>query len=148
MGVAIVTIDDGRGAGTGAPGLKRIYWQALVNGDTGQPVPFAEWADRTVHAWANQIDTAAASVIGAGGSVSIEGSNDYQPVANSDGDPANAGTWIVLTDQNGVAMTYTAVALKQMTEAPLWIRPHVTAGDGTTACNVVLIARRIQPQII
>lgn len=145
MAVQSVTIDDGRESGQGSPSLKRVYWQPLLNGDTGMPVNFPDWADRTIHVWSNQIDTAAVSVIGVGGSVSIEGSNDYQPAITTDGDPVNAGTWVVMTDQNGAAMTYTALALKQMTEAPLWIRPHVTAGDGTTSCNVVLCMRRIQP---
>lgn len=144
MAVQTVTIDDGREAGAGSPALKRIYWATMANGDTGVPIAFPEWADRTVQVWSNQIDTGAASVIGVGGTVVLEGSNDYQPFLNTDGDPANAGTWITLTDQNGVAMSYTAASLKQMTEAPLWIRPHVTAGDGTTACNVVLVIRRTQ----
>jgi hypothetical protein len=146
MAVQICSIDDAKNAG-GSPSVKRIYWAPMANGDTGIPIPFPDWADRTIQCWTLAIDTGASSVIGVGGSVSIEGSNDYQPFAMDTSDPANAGTWTVLTDQNGVAMTYTAVALKQMTEAPLFVRPHVTAGDGTTLCNVVLVMRRIQPQL-
>lgn len=128
-------------ASSGDNSLIRIQWVGLLNGDVGQPAPWSEWADRTLQVWAQNYITGVASVLGAGGSLSIEGSNDYDPVTNT------VGTWTILTDQNGVAMTFTAIALKQGTEAPLWVRPHVTAGDGTTNGVVIMAARRIQPQI-
>lgn len=141
MTVQNATLDQSAsGATRGDGSFYRIRWAALANGDSGAPLAMGEWADRSIHVWA-QTSVGGASVLGAGGSVSIEGSNDYDPVTNT------TGSWIALTDQNGVVMTYTAAALKQMTEAPLWIRPRVTAGDGTTSCNVVLCARRIQPMI-
>lgn len=144
MAVQVAHIDNGKAASNGDFALKRVYWGTMANGDTGQPVPFSEWADRTVHVFCLYIPTGAASVIGASGTVALEGSNDYVPFTEDGGNVANPGTWSVLTDQNGVAMSYTANTLKQMTESPLWVRPHVIAGDGTTACNVVLVARRMQ----
>lgn len=136
------TRDQATSASQGDGSVSRIRWDQLANTDTGSPVSLPEWADRTVHAGCNRVDGTTATVFGAGGSVSLEGSNDYDPAV-----AGNAGTWIVLTDQNGVAMTYTAASLKQMTEAPLWVRPRVTAGDGSTNINVVLVVRRSQPMI-
>lgn len=102
--------------------MKLVVWSAVLNGNDGSPFKFVMWADRTV-----QIT----GTFGAGGSVSIEGSNEDPPV-----------NWSVLTDSSGAAMTYSSASLKQMNEAPLWVRPHVTAGDGTTSLVVSLLARR------
>jgi len=140
MAVQLYTKDLGGAAGMGDGSLIRVRWNTMANGDTGSPLPWGEWADRTAHFWTTN-SAGTASTLGAGGSVSFEGSNDYDP------NTGNAGTWTVLTDQNGSVMTYTAIGLKQCTESPLWVRPHVTAGDGTTACNVVASLRRIQPMI-
>jgi hypothetical protein len=108
-----------------------VQWAPLANGDVGAWVQLPEWADRTVHIY---------GTFGAGGTIVIQGSNEtgFPPA------PANP---ITLTDQNGVAMSYTAAALKQMTEAPLQVRPSCTAGDGTTSLNVILVMRRLQQQI-
>jgi hypothetical protein len=66
---------------------------------------------------------------GAGGSITIQGSND--------------GTnWFALTDPQGNALTKTAAAIEQVLESPLYIRPLVTAGDGTTSLTVILLCRR------
>lgn len=62
---------------------------------------------------------------GAGGALVIEGSND--------------GTnYFTLTDQANAALTLSANALKTVRDTPLYIRPRVTAGDGTT--NLVVVA--------
>lgn len=101
--------------------LQLCTWSGLLNADSGSAFSFADWADRAV-----QIT----GTFGAGGTVVIEGSNDNV-------------NYTTLTDASGAAMSYTAASLKQMTEAPLYIRPRVTAGDGTTTLVVTLLARRI-----
>jgi len=130
------------GASMGDGSLVRIMWTGLTSAtsDTGQPAPYGEWADRTWHIFCTNYLTGVQSTIG-GGTISILGSNDYDPVTD-----ASNYTSAILTDQNGNPMTYTAVALKQGTEAPLWAWPAVTAGTGLVA-TVILVARRIQPMI-
>ena len=100
-------------------------WTGLGNGDIGvgpagnSNLQMPSYPDRTVQVL---------GTFGTGGSISIEGSND--------------GTnWVVLSDPLGNALTFTAAGLKQITEMPDMIRPHVTAGDGTTSLSVYLAAR-------
>lgn len=64
---------------------------------------------------------------GAGGSVQIEGSND------------GGATWHVLNDPQGTALVFTAAKTEAILENTQLIRPNVTAGDGTTLLNVLLI---------
>lgn len=62
---------------------------------------------------------------GVGGTVVIEGSND--------------GTnYVTLNDPAGAALSITAAGLKGIRENPAYIRPRVTAGDGTTSLTVTL----------
>lgn len=98
-----------------------IVWSGLLNGDTGAPFEHADYGDKTV-----QIQGTA----GAGLSVTLQGSND--------------GTnWVALTDPQGNAVTKTAVgALEVVAENPRYIRPNVTAGDGTTDLTVTVFGRR------
>ena len=97
-----------------------VTWSPMANGDTGAPVIEAEYADRTV-----QIG----GTFGLNGSVTLEGSND-------------GATYFPLTDPQGNAITKTAAALEVIQEGPKYMRPSVTAGDGTTAITVTVFARR------
>ena len=101
--------------------VKLCTWPSLVNGDAGAPLQFTEWADRAMQVY---------GTFGVGGTIVWEGSNDQV-------------AWSTLTDASGVGMSYTAAALKQMTEAPIWVRPRVTAGDGTTALVASIAMRRL-----
>lgn len=61
---------------------------------------------------------------GAGGTLVVEGSND--------------GTnWYTLSDQANAAVSFSTAGLKTVRDQPLFIRPRVTAGDGTTSLTVV-----------
>lgn len=98
-----------------------IVWSGLLNGpDTGTPVQVGDFADRSF-----QIT----GTFGAGGSITIEGSND-------------GVTYFPLTDPQGNAITKTAAALEVASECTRYVRPSVTAGDGTTSLAVALWARR------
>jgi hypothetical protein len=94
-------------------------WPAVPNGNTGQPVAYAG-RERSI-----QVE----GTFGAGGSVSIEGSNDGQ-------------NYHVLNDSSGTPLTLTAAALKTIGDEAIFIRPKVTAGDGTTALNITLAVRK------
>jgi hypothetical protein len=113
---AVVTINPGS---SGVEHAVLLTWSGLLNGDTGAPVTFHDYPDRTV-----QIT----GTFGASGSVSFEGSND--------------GTnWVVLTDPQGGAITKTSASIETVTEVPRYVRPNVTAGDGTTNLVVTMFAR-------
>jgi len=94
---------------------KRIKWTGLLNGDVGDGVEYNQYGDRSVQV---------TGTFGAGGSVSLKGSND------------GGTTWVVLTDPQGNALTFTAAGLEAVSEFTQLIRPEVTAGDGTTSLTV------------
>lgn len=96
-----------------------VTWAGLLNGDTGEPVNLSDFPDRTVQFL---------GTFGTGGSVTFEGSN-------------NKTNWVALTDPQGNAITKTAAGMEFVTETPLWVRPNVTAGDGSTDLTVIMFAR-------
>ena len=81
--------------------------------------------DKTVHI---------TGTAGSGLSIKIEGSND-----NSN--------WVTLTDPQGSALIFTAIdKISVVQENPLYIRPNVTAGDGSTSITVIISARSSMPR--
>lgn len=91
-------------------------WNGLLNGDTGSPESPGRLSDRSVQV---------RGTFGAGGSCTIQGSND-------------GVIWATLRDPAGLALTFTTADLKQILENSLYVRPNVTAGDGTTSIIVIL----------
>lgn len=96
-----------------------LQWTGLLNGDTGNYAVIPHMEDWSVHVF---------GTFGAGGSISIQGSNET-------GAPANP---IILVDPAGALLTFTAAALKQALPQAYAVRPTVTAGDGTTALTVIV----------
>jgi hypothetical protein len=94
-------------------------WGNLAADDDGEPVRLAVYSDRAIQV---------AGTFG-GASVTIGGSNDGE-------------TYHALTDTSGSALTLTTAALKAIVELPLYIKPRVFGGDGTTALKVVLAGRK------
>lgn len=105
--------------------IKLAVWATLLNGDDGAPFEFVDWADRTIQVF---------GTFGAGGTVLVEGSND-------------GANWATLTDSNGVAMSLTAASVKQINEVPRYVRPRVSAGDGSTSLTFSLVARRVEARL-
>lgn len=97
-----------------------VTWTGLLNGDDGERAELAAFSDRSVQF---------TGTFGTGGSVTLEGSND-------------GTTYFALSDPQGVAITRTAAGLKAVSELTRFIRPRVTAGDGTTSLTVVGLFRR------
>jgi hypothetical protein len=64
-----------------------------------------------------------------GASVTIGGSND-------------GVTYHALTDPNGQALTLASAALRAIVELPIFVKPRIFGGDGTTNLKVVLAGRR------
>lgn len=94
-------------------------WTPLLNGDVGDAFELSDFADKSV-----QVD----GTFGVGGSVTLQGSNDLV-------------NWYALSDPQGVALTFTAAGLKAVGPATRYVRPNVTAGDGTTSLTVTLFAK-------
>ena len=98
-------------------------WTLVTSGDTGAPIPFAQWADRSVQM---------SGTWGAGGgTITWEGSND-------------GITYFALTDPQTTAIAKTADALEQVIEATLWARPRVSVAN-VTSVVVTLLARKQIP---
>jgi hypothetical protein len=105
---------------TELPHARLVTWSGLLNTDDGNPFEGAEFADRTAQVF---------GTFGASGSVQLEGSN-------------NGTNWNILTDPQGNALTFTTGRIEQVLELPRFIRPLVTAGDGTTNLTVSMFCRR------
>lgn len=97
-----------------------VSWTPLTSTNTdGAPLSRVKWADKTV-----QITGTFGT-----GTVVLQGSND--------------GTnWATLKDPSNTAISTTSAAVRAVLENPLYIRPLVTGGDGTTSITVTLVARR------
>lgn len=100
--------------------VKLVTWTGLLNGDDGSPAQWCDYADRCVQV---------SGTFGTGGSVTVQGSND-------------GTTWATLVDPQGNNLTFTAAKIEQALELPRYVRPIVTAGDGTTSLTVTILMRR------
>lgn len=97
----------------------RITWTGLLNGDSGEAVTFGVYTDRSVQV---------VGTFGAGGSVTMQGSNDNT-------------NFVALSDARGNALAINSARIEQIEDLSYSIKPVVTAGDGTTSLTVVLFAR-------
>ena len=112
----------------GRPDVRQVTW-TLANGDVGTPVDLSNYPDKSVDIGGN---------FGAGGSVTLRGNN-----ATSSPNPASSATvWAALTDPQANAITKTSKAIEEVLENTRWYSPEVTAGDGTTAITVSILARK------
>lgn len=105
----------------GANSVAKFSYAAMANGDTGTPIPWVQWADRSVQV---------TGTFGTGGTLRWEGSND------------GGTTYAPLTDPQGNFLDFTEAKIEQVMELVELARPRVTAGDVTTALTVTLIARK------
>lgn len=94
-------------------------WAGMSANDDGEPVRLAVYSDRSIQV----------SGVFGGASVTIGGSNDGE-------------TYHALTDTQGDPLTLTAGALKQIIELPVFIKPRVFGGDGSTNLKFVLSGRK------
>lgn len=94
-------------------------WDGLLADDDGEPVRLAVYSDRSIQV---------AGEFG-GATVTLGGSND-------------GVTYYALTATDGSPLTLTAGALKQIVELPVWLKPRVFGGTGSTNLKVILAGRR------
>lgn len=105
-----------------------ILWAPLTTtDDIGIPIEMPGSADRTIQF---------TGTFGAGGTIVLQGSNVLAPVAGTDAD------WFTLTDPQGNAISKTAAGGEAVLELTRWVRPKVTAGDGTTSLSARLLVKR------
>lgn len=97
-----------------------VHWSGLQNGDTGQAIQMAEWADRSIHV---------VGAFGTGGTLLFEGSNYGSNYAS-------------LNDGFGTTISFTAAGLKSVAEISLYVRPRVSAGNAQTLLDVHMLVRR------
>lgn len=102
---------------TGASGA--IQWPNMANGDTGQPFGLGRYSDRSV-----EVD----GTFGVGGNVAIKGTTSET-------------SYKILADPNGNDLNITTAKIETVLDATRYIRPEVTAGDGTTSLTVTLFFR-------
>lgn len=93
-------------------------WANAANGDTCNAQAAAQYTDKSVQVF---------GTFGAGGQVSVEGSND--------GD-----NWATLSDPQGNPRLFTSAKIEMVSEATHFIRPVVT-GDGSTSLTVLIMMK-------
>lgn len=98
----------------------RVVWAGLLNGDNGAPVQLPGYADKSFQS---------AGTFGAAGSVQPEGSNDNI-------------SFFQLKSPTYTGIAHTSAGLDAITEACIFVQPHVTAGDGTTNLTVTMWFRK------
>jgi hypothetical protein len=106
-----------------APFALVLEWTGLLQGDDGDWRLLGHYNDKSLHVY---------GTFGVGATITFEGSNEDSPTA---------GNSVGLTDPTQAAISFTAKGLKQVLENPLYVRPKVTGGDGTTALTVRLVCR-------
>jgi hypothetical protein len=95
-------------------------WSGLLNGDDGAPIELDQYGD---------ISAQVTGTFGTGGSVAIEGSNDTT-------------NFVGLKDPSNTLIAFTAAGIKSVLEKTRQVKPHCTAGDGTTTLVVTMYLRR------
>lgn len=110
-----------------AGNVQYVTWAPLANSDTGQPLESAKLSDKTAQVF---------GTFGAGGSLTLQGSNDPRVLSA----PSSA-VWVDLTDTTETALTFTSANGSQILQNYRFVRPTVTAGDGTTALTVILCSK-------
>lgn len=94
-------------------------WAGLANGVDGSALDQSQYTDKSVQV---------SGTFGAGGNLRLQGSNDNI-------------NWNTLTDPQGAALDITAASIKFVAEATRYIRPLITAGDGTTLLTVTILLK-------
>lgn len=116
MAVVAFTLTDVSEKGDGS--ALKIVWTPMLNGDTGAPVQFPKHNDKSIHV---------SGTFGTGGSVAVEGSNN------------NGASFVALRSPDSNTIAITSETIKAVLENTAQVRPHVTAGDGTTSLTVSML---------
>ena len=104
--------------------LRILSWEGLTKAtdDVGETLgtDYASYTERTVQV---------IGTFGTGGTCTIQGSID-------------GTTWATLNDPQGNALTVQAAKIETILEATPYLRPNITAGDGSTDLDVFIYLRQ------
>jgi len=101
----------------GEDGSVNQSWAGLLNGDSGNPAAvLTRGIGYTIQA---------TGTFGAGGSVALHGSND-------------GVNYLAMDDAGGTTIAMTTTKIWRMANMPKFVKPVVTAGDGTTVLAVAM----------
>lgn len=121
---------------TGITNVKQVIWTGLDADDSGADALLAKFADKTVQV---------KGTFG-GATVTIYGSEDKTEVeadlAAGTLFGSKTATYAILTDTTETNLAVTAATKAAILQNPLYIRPVVTGGDGTTSITVTITAKR------
>lgn len=107
---------------------KIVTWSLLTTTNNyGSAVRLPGWADRSVQL---------TGTLSAAGAVTMYGSNVFSPNAANDDD------WAILNDAQGDPIVLNSLRIEAIIEVPLWVRPKITAGDGSTSLTVRMLLRK------
>lgn len=102
-----------------------MSWGPMKFGDNCVPIVSGSLVDHSIQA---------EGTFGIGTSVTLLGSNDATTTTN--------GNYHALTDPYGTTINIQSPAIKQSTEVTAWIKPAITAGDGSESIVATVSIRR------
>ena len=97
-------------------------WTGMLQGDDGSWLLLSHYNDKSVHVFGTF----------GGATVTLQGSNESTPTS---------GNAVGLNDPTQTTLSFTSKGLKQVLENPLYFRPLVTGGDGTTSLTIRMVCR-------
>lgn len=100
-------------------GVRVRQWPTMALNDVGEPINLARFSDKTVQVF---------GTFGVGGTVLLEGS-------------INGTNWAPLKTVFNGDISFTSEAIATITEVPAYIRPRISAGDGTTSITILILVR-------
>jgi hypothetical protein len=103
---------------TDLDGVRVRRWSDMALNDDGQPIILTRFNDRTIHV---------SGTFGSGGLVVMEGSND-------------GVEYLAMRDVFNNVISASTAKLITLTEVPVYVRPRVTGGDGTTSITLTVAA--------
>ena len=102
--------------------VHRFTWTSLLNGDDGEAISIPGAADMTVQVF---------GAFGTGGIIILEGSCEESPPSN----------YFQMRDQGDNLISFVEDNGESVGPIAAFIRPRVTAGDGSTDLTMILLAR-------
>lgn len=100
-------------------GIVHAAWTGLLNGNDGELVRLAKFADKTIQVLGN---------FGSGGVVQVQGRN------------LTGGAWGVCHDAQGADIAVEDNDPIIIAESPLELRPFISAGNGSTDLDVYIVS--------
>jgi len=97
-----------------------VTWANLANGDSGSPF--------VMPSSLNDVSAQIFGTFGVGGTVLMEGTNESSPA-----------NWATLNDPQGNPLSVTSAKIEELLELVNYIRPRVSAGDGTTSITIKML---------